>query len=99
MSTALKSPAAVPEDLSLKNEAYAAVSELSMQRNEAYSVAASLQNNEVYGSPLPEVPLQQNEAYESVVTPATTTDALTCPDYKIIRSSHYDNIVIFLVAT
>ena len=86
MSTAPKSPAAVPEDLSLKrNEAYATVSEVSMQNNEAYSVAASLQKNEVYGSPLPEVPLQQNEAYESVVMPATTADALSCPDYEIIQ--------------
>ena len=100
MSTAPKSSAAVPEDLPLKrneayaaisgvsmqrNEAYAAVSGVSMQRNEAYSVAVSLQKDEVYGSPLPEVPLQQNEAYESVVRPATTTDTQTYPYYEIIQ--------------
>ena len=71
MSTAPKSSATVPEHLPLKrNEAYTAVSGVSMQRNEAYSVAVSL---------------QQNVAYESVMTPATTMDTQTCPDYEIIQ--------------
>ena len=66
-----KNLAAVPEDLPLKrNEAYAAVFGVSMQRNEAYSVSASR---------------QQNEAYESVVMSATTTDTQTCPYYEIIQ--------------
>ena len=51
---------AVPEDLPLKrNEAYATVSGVSMQRNEAYSVV---------------VPLQRNEAYENVERPAYRLD-------------------------
>ena len=86
MSAASKNPAAVPEDLPLKrNEAYGTVSRVSMQKNEAYSVAVSLQKNEIYESPLPEVPMQQNEAYVSVVRPATTMDIQTCPEYEIVQ--------------
>ena len=72
MSKAPKSQATVPEDLPLKrNKTCAMVSGGLMQRNETYSTAASLQKNEVYEGPLPEVPLQKNTAYESVMGPAT----------------------------
>ena len=60
----------VSEDLEMKrNEAYAAVPGISIQRNEAYSAV---------------VPLQRNEAYGSVVRPANTLDTQSCPDYEII---------------
>ena len=59
----------VSEDLEIRNEAYAAVPGISMQRNEAYSAV---------------VPLKRNEAYGSVVRPANTLDTQTCPDYEII---------------
>ena len=61
---------AVSEDLPLKrNEAYATVSEVSMQRNEAYSVV---------------VPLQRSEAYENVERPANRLDTQTNPEYEIV---------------
>ena len=56
-------------DVPLKrNEAYATVSGVSMQRNEAYSVV---------------VPLQRNEAYNSVVRPANALNTQTSPEYEI----------------
>ena len=62
---------AIPEDLPLKrNEAYATVSGVSMQRNEAYSVV---------------VPLQRNVAYENVERPANTLDTQTNPEYEIVQ--------------
>ena len=61
----------VPEDLPLKrNEAYATVSGVSMQRNEAYSVV---------------VPLQRNDAYENVERSTNTPDTQTSPQYEIIQ--------------
>ena len=77
----------MPKDLQLKrNEAYAAVSVVSMQTNEAYAVAVPLQMNEAYENPLPEVALQKNEAYGSVVRPANTMDIQqTYPEYEIIQ--------------
>ena len=62
---------AVPEDLPLKrNEAYATVSGVSMQRNEAYSVV---------------VPSQRGVAYENVERPANTLDTETTPEYETIH--------------
>ena len=83
--TAPKSPPAVPENVQLKrNEAYAAVSVVSLQTNEAYAVAFPLQMNEAYENPLLGVALQKNEAYGSVVRPANTMDIQqTYPEYEI----------------
>ena len=53
-----------------RNEAYATVSAVSMQNNEAYSAV---------------VPLQRNVAYESVVRPTNTLDTQTSPEYEIIH--------------